>query len=271
MRSRAESTRSIMAELPLLVNAIESAVAKGAAELGDAEDRLRSSLGEVGAKILAEAKERSAETAGLAAALKNLRTDSDAEIKARELADNHLAQTLAALDATVASNEARSAGAREANADSFASMRASADKETADTRERFKKLTETLEQEKQARLALDKDLRAWTDGVVRAAVWDEKEGRSDADKALSDRWNKALADLGSALRAEAQERGATVHDEQVRLNAVQTAAETAHTRQADAAAASREKLASTLRQVEAAVAALEKLASTLRQVEAAVA
>merc|ERR1719281_879767 len=52
--SRTESSRSIMAELPPLVNAIESAVAKGTADLEELEGRLRASLSEVSSKIMAE-------------------------------------------------------------------------------------------------------------------------------------------------------------------------------------------------------------------------
>ena len=97
-----------------------------------------------------EAKERSTEAAALAAELASLRADADAEASAREGGDTQLKETIAALGATVVSNE--------------------------------EKLAERLQQEKQARLSLDADIRAWTEGILRVAVEEEKKERSEADK-----------------------------------------------------------------------------------------
>jgi hypothetical protein len=145
----------------------------------------------------------------------------------------------------VVRNEGRSAAAREKSAAAFASLQAAAETEAAHFGQSLEKLTDRLQTEKQARLSLDTNLRAWTEGFVRSTVEDERKERSEADKqetearfllykdlrsstdeavrgmraavdeekkeridaatGLSYVWNKALAELGSTLRAEADE------------------------------------------------------------------
>jgi hypothetical protein len=137
-RTRTASSQAIMAGL-------ESAIRESKADLDEAEGRLGAALSEAGERITAEAKERSTEAAAFAAGLASVRADADAEAKARDREDHRLMETIAALAATVERNEG--------------------------------KLAEGLQHEKQARLSLDKDLRAWTGQIVE----DERKERSDAD------------------------------------------------------------------------------------------